>query len=98
MIVKYGMDKELGPVSYYDKNQQDYPGFKTYSEKTAQIIDEKVKSYIADCYDQSKKLIIQNKKLIEDLSLVLLDKEYLTREEFESMMQHENKPKKTVKK
>lgn len=99
MIVKYGMDKELGPVSYYDKNQQDYPMFKAYSEKTAQIIDEKVKTYIADCYEQSKKLIIQNKDLIERLSVVLLDKEYLTKEEFESMILWTTVTKKrTVKK
>ncbi len=98
MIVKYGMDKELWPVSYYDKNQQDYPGFKTYSEKTAQIIDEKVKKYIADCYEQSKKLIVQHKGLIEELSAVLLDKEYLTKEEFESMIADFSKPKAQNKK
>ena len=93
MIVKYGMDKELWPVSYYDKNQQDYPGLKTYSEKTAQVIDEKVQKYIADCYEQSKKLIIQYKGLIEQLSVVLLDKEYLTKEEFESIIDDFSKSK-----
>lgn len=93
MIVKYGMDKELWPVSYYDKNQQDYPGFKTYSEKTAQIIDEKVKKYTAECYQRSKQLIVKNSWLIEQLSTVLLEKEYLTKEEFESMIANFNKPK-----
>jgi len=93
MIVKFGMDKEMGPVSYFDKNQSDYPMFKTYSEKTAQIIDEKVKKYILQCYEQSKKLIISNKKLIEYMSKVLLEKEYLTKEEFESMITNFNKKK-----
>ncbi len=98
MIVKYGMDKELWPVSYYDKHQEDYPAFKTYSEKTAQIIDEKVKKYIIDCYETSKKLIIQNKDLIDKLSVVLLEKEYLTKEEFESMINESSRSPKTVKK
>ncbi len=86
MIVKYGMDKELWPVSYFDSNHNEYSMGKIYSEKTAEIIDEKVKKYIADCYEKSKKLIIQNKALMEKLSIVLLEKEYLTKEEFETMM------------
>jgi cell division protease FtsH len=72
--------------------------FKTYSDKTAQLIDEKIKKYTTDCYEQSKKLIIQNKSLIEKLSVVLLDKEYLAKEEFESMITDFSKTKKTIKK
>jgi ATP-dependent Zn protease len=86
MIVKYGMDKDIGPISYVERHDDEYRMFKTYSEKTAQIIDEKIKKYVADCYEQSKKIIIKNKQLIEKLSIVLLDKEYLTKEEFESMV------------
>jgi len=94
MIVKYGMDKDLGQVSYVDRDKDEYRMFKTYSEKTAQIIDEKIKQYIDACYKQSKELIVKNKSLIEKLSVVLLDKEYLTKEEFESMITN-FKPKKT---
>jgi len=71
--------------------------FRGYSEKTAQIIDEKIKVYMAACYEQSKKLIIQNKQLIEKLSVVLLDKEYLSKEEFESMITNFSKSKKNKK-
>ncbi len=86
MITKYGMDPDLGTISYYDKNQEDYPMFKTYSEKTAEIIDEKVKKYLAQCYKQSKDIIVKNKALIQKLSLVLIEKEYLSKEEFESII------------
>ena len=48
---------------------------------------------MADCYEQSKKLIIQNKELIQKLSVVLLDKEYLSKEEFESMITNFTQPK-----
>jgi ATP-dependent Zn protease len=51
---------------------------------------------MADCYEQSKKLIIQNKQLIEKLSVVLLDKEYLSKEEFESMITNFSKTKKLL--
>ncbi|MFA6255561.1 MAG: ATP-dependent zinc metalloprotease FtsH [Candidatus Absconditabacterales bacterium] len=94
MIVKYGMDKELGTVTYLENNKNEYSMFRGYSEKTAEIIDEKIKKYMADCYEKSKKLIVQNKQLIEKLSVVLLDKEYLTKDEFESMITNFTKPKK----
>lgn len=86
MLIKYGMDKDLGPVSYVEKNDSEYKMFKTFSDKTAQIIDEKIKKYIGDCYQQSKNIIIKNKLLIEKLSWVLLDKEYLSKEEFEAII------------
>ena len=94
MIVKYGMDKDLGTVTYLENTKSEYTMFRGYSEKTAQIIDEKIKAYMADCYEKSKKLIIQNKELIEKLSVVLLDKEYLSKEEFESTITNFSKPKK----
>ena len=98
MIVKYGMDKELGTVTYLENNKNEYSMFRWYSEKTAQIIDEKIKKYMAECYDQSKKLIVQYKPLIEKLSVALLDKEYLSKDEFESMITNFPKTKKPIKK
>ena len=41
---------------------------------------------MADCYTKSKQLIVQHKLLIEKLSVVLLEKEYLSKDEFESMI------------
>lgn len=96
IIVKYGMDKDLGTVTYLEKNKDEYSMFRGYSEKTAQIIDDKIKKYMADCYEKSKKLIIQNKQLIEKLSVVLLEKEYLSKEEFESMIANFSKSKKLI--
>ncbi len=96
ILVKYGMDKDLGTVSYLEKNKDEYSMFRWYSEKTAQIIDDKIKKYMADCYEQSKKIIVQNKLLIEKLSVVLLDKEYLSKDEFESMITNFAKTKKLI--
>ena len=86
MIVKYGMDKDMGPVTYANSNQEEYPWVKMYSEKTAEIIDEKVKTYTLACYQQAKTLIQKHKSLIEEMSVVLLEKEYLTKDEFADMM------------
>lgn len=86
MIVKYGMDKDMWPITYVDRGQEDYPSIKKYSEKTAEIIDEKVKLYIAECYAKAKKLIEKHKSLIDSMSVQLLEKEYLTKDEFAEMM------------
>lgn len=86
MMVKYGMDKDLGPINYADMIDPEYQTIKKYSEKTAELIDAKVKEYINDCYTHAKKLIKENKSLIEEMSLVLIEKEYITKDEFIDMM------------
>ncbi|HCY21028.1 TPA: hypothetical protein DIC40_04180 [Patescibacteria group bacterium] len=52
----------------------------------SQRIDHKIHEYMSDCYKKSKDIIKKNKSILEKLSVFLLDKEYLTREEFESLM------------
>lgn len=89
MVMKYGMDDDLWPIVYFDENKWDYSLYKPYSEKTAEIIDKKIKDYIFDCYEKSKKIIKENKKLIEKMSDILMEKEYLTRDEFNDLMKNE---------
>ncbi|MFA5748291.1 MAG: ATP-dependent zinc metalloprotease FtsH [Candidatus Absconditabacterales bacterium] len=87
MVVKYGMDKELGPIMYFDKDKDEYyKPYKNYSEKTAEKIDEKIKFYLFYCYEKAKNIVKKNKNLIIHMSKFLLDKEYLTKEEFELLM------------
>lgn len=98
MIVKYGMDPDLGTISYADRPGEEYAMYKPYSDQTAQLIDKKVQHYLAECYAKSKQLISQNKSLIEHLSVTLLDKEYLSKDEFETMVNTFETPKKPLKK
>ena len=86
MVMKYWMDEDLWPIVYFDESKWDYSLYKPYSETTAKIIDDKIKYYIFDCYERSKKIIKDNKSLIEKMSKILLDKEYLTRDEFNELM------------
>lgn len=62
--------------------------YKPYSEKTAEMIDSKVKALVAEAYTKSKAILTENKDLMEKLFSVLYEKEYLTKEEFESVMKH----------
>jgi len=95
MVMKYWMDEEIGPIMYFDNTKDIYIPYKTYSEKTAEKIDNKIKEYINTCYKESKKIITKNKLLMDKMSKILLEKEYLTKDEFNLLM--ENKPIKATK-
>ncbi|HKL23670.1 MAG TPA: hypothetical protein VJ895_02870 [Candidatus Nanoarchaeia archaeon] len=88
------MDEEIGTIMYFDKSKEEYLPYKTYSEKTAEKIDNKIKYYMSYCYKRSKEIVSKNKDLIKEMSKTLLKKEYITKDEFQKMM----KIKKTTKK
>lgn len=91
MILKYWMDEELGQIKYIDTDKMEYVAFKPFSEQTAQLIDQKIKLIINDSYEKAKKIIADNKETITKLSIILLEKEYLTRQEFLSIMSEPTK-------
>lgn len=86
MIMKYGMDEELGQILYIDESKSEYSLVKPYSEKTAELIDQKIKGIIAVAYQKSLQLIWSHKEIIEDMKNILLEKEYIDREEFANLM------------
>ena len=98
MVMKYWMDEEIWPIMYFDKSKEEYVPYKTYSEKTAEKIDNKIKDYMNICYKKSKDIITQNKELIDNMSKILLEKEYLTKEEFVLLMNNKPLPKPVNKK
>lgn len=91
MILKYGMDEELGTLIYFDKDKGDYIPFKPFSEKTSELIDQKVKALIQKAYKEALKIIKKNKALITKMGALLLEKEDISREEFEAMMKDPKK-------
>ncbi len=91
MVTKYGMSETLGPIDYSSSDSEevfigrDWGQAKPYSETTAAEIDEEVKTIIDKCYMQAKKLIEDNKDVLESCAQLLLRKERITREEFEAL-------------
>ncbi len=86
MITTYGMDEEMGNICYDLKNDE-YGIYKPYSEKTAEHIDKKVQEYTKTCYEESKKILKKNKKKIDKMAGILLEKEYLSKKEFNDLME-----------
>lgn len=86
MILKYGMDEELWTLIYYDSAKAEYTPFKPYSEKTSELIDQKVKWLVSEAYAKALSILKKNKKLIEKMAELLLEKEYISKDEFMEMM------------
>jgi AFG3 family protein len=56
MVTVYGMNKEIGNISFYDSKQSDYSFNKPYSDATAQRIDQQVKKLLMNAYNRTKNL------------------------------------------
>lgn len=86
MVTEYGMSK-LGPIIYGDRNKEvflgrDYGHVRNYSEEIASAIDKEVKNIVDSAYARTKKLIIDNKELMERIAKKLIEKETLNRKDF----------------
>jgi ATP-dependent Zn protease len=57
-----------------------------YSEDIAQLVDKKIKAYLQDAYQKAKKILKLNEDLINNMAEILLEKEYLSSDEFVEMM------------
>ncbi|UFX83459.1 ATP-dependent zinc metalloprotease FtsH [Candidatus Absconditicoccus praedator] len=91
MIMKYGMDDELGTINYKQREQQDMQVYRPYSEETTKKIDEKIFNIVNEAYEKAKKILQDNMDTIERLAKLLYEKEYISKEEFEEIMQKPEK-------
>ena len=91
MVTKYGMSEKLGPIDYSSSDSdevfigRDWGQAKPYSEATANEIDSEVKDIMTSCYRKAKDLIVSHMDVLERSAQLLLAKEKITREEFESL-------------
>ena len=91
MVARYGMCEKLGTVSYLDGGEvfigRDYQTTKSYSEKIAGTIDDEVKALIDEAYDHCKQILTDNSDKLHEVVDFLLEKETMTGEQFEAVMQ-----------
>ncbi|MBN1768603.1 MAG: ATP-dependent zinc metalloprotease FtsH [Prolixibacteraceae bacterium] len=86
MVCYFGMSEKVGNLSFYDSSgQSDYSFTKPYSEKTAELIDDEIKSLIEQAYIQAKKVLGENKEGHKILAERLLEKEVLFTEDLEQI-------------
>lgn len=86
MVTYYGMNKELGNISFYDSSgQNEYAFAKPYSEKTAELIDAEAKHIIEVAYVKAKEVLEQNREGLNKLAELLLEKEVIFSEDLENI-------------
>ena len=95
MVTKYGFSEKLGLINYDTDSDEVFIGrdlahTRPYGEDVAALIDEEVKRIVDECYTKAKKLISENMDVLHRSSELLLEKEKISREEFESLF--EDKP------
>ena len=90
MVTRYGMSENVGLINYDNDDNEVFIGrdlahTRGYGENVATRIDEEVKRIIDECYVKAKRIIKENEKVLHDCANLLLEKEKITREEFEAL-------------
>ena len=91
MVTQYGMSS-LGPMQFEHQSEsvflgRDYNQTKNFSDQVALLIDQEVKKIIDDCYKEAKRIVSSEKKLIDVLANALIEKETITKEEIEDLVE-----------
>ena len=90
MVTRFGMSDNIGVVCYDDDDDEVFIGrdlahAKSHSELISGEIDKEVKEIIDRCYSKAKEIILENMEVLHSSAELLLQKEKITREEFEDL-------------
>ena len=86
IVSVYGMNKNIGNISFFDSKQSDYNFTKPYSDSTAEKIDSEVKRIVDNAYDRTKNLLLEKKEQLEKIAKKLLEKEILFQNDLEQLI------------
>jgi len=92
MVTSYGMSDKIGPIAVGKRNEhvfmgRDFGVDKNYSEEVASIVDREIKTIIEERYEFAKKLLLENKDIIEEIVKVLLERETLDEKEVDEIIE-----------
>ncbi len=92
MVTRYGFSEELGMINYDTSDDEVFIGrdiahTKTFSEGTAEIIDREVKKIINSCHEKATSILKANQDILDRLAKLLIEKERITRDEFELLFE-----------
>lgn len=86
MVTVYGLNEEIGNLTYYDSSGQDQYGFsKPYSEETAQKIDKEISILIEEQYQRAIELLDKHQDKLTELAERLLEKEVIFKDDLEKI-------------
>jgi cell division protease FtsH len=90
MVTQYGMSEELGPLTFGKKDEMIFLGReiseqRNYSDEIAAKIDAEVRAIIDRAYERAKDALISQREVLDKLAALLIEKETIESEEFESL-------------
>lgn len=92
LVTRFGMSEKLGPRIFGEADELIFLGReiheqRNYSEKTAELIDEEIKSLVDGAMAVARGIISREKKYLDQIAATLLQKETIEKEEFEKIFQ-----------
>ena len=93
MVTKFGMSEDIGLINYAHEDDEVFIGrdlahTRGYGEDVASKIDAEIKRIIDECHEEAKKIISAHKDVLDACVELLLEKEKITREEFEALFEN----------
>jgi len=100
MVTEYGMS-DLGPVQLEHQSEgvflgRDYNKSRNFSDIVAHEIDEEIRKIVGDCYKNATKILKENADLVKLIAEALLERETLTKEQIEYLVEHKELPEDTT--
>ena len=91
MVTELGMSEKLGLISYNDDSQpvflgRDMATHNSYSEETAKMIDDEVRVLISTQHERARKLLSENRSVLDNMARVLIERETIYTEEVDMLM------------
>ena len=91
MVTEWGMSEKVGPISYASDKEvfigRDMASHVSYSEETAAIIDEEIRLIIDSGLQKARQLLAKNKKLLDNMARLLVERETIFSEEVDMLME-----------
>ncbi|MEM9694007.1 MAG: ATP-dependent zinc metalloprotease FtsH [Myxococcota bacterium] len=93
MVTEFGMSEKLGPIAYGGEEESVFLGrdfnqtSRNYSESTAQAIDEEVHRLVKAGEEEAKRLLVDNREILDQMAEALLERETLDREEIDAIVE-----------
>ena len=91
MVTEWGMSEKVGPISYASDKElfigRDMQSHVSYSEETAAIIDQEIRVIIETALDKARAMLTKNKKLLDNMARLLVERETIFTEEVDMLME-----------
>jgi len=92
MVTEFGMSEKLGLICYSDDSQpmflgRDMATHNSYSEETAKMIDDEVRDIISTQHERARKLLSENRSILDNMARVLIERETIYAEEVDMLIE-----------